>query len=137
MKNEIGSERQRAGGALRAPVFVVEDDPDIRESLVEVLRAGGYQTESAGTSREALSKMRTLDPKPCLILLDLRLPGEDGFQFRKAQVLEPRLADIPVLLLSADVHLREKRDLMGAVGHLKKPVDIDELLSSVERAYRV
>jgi len=119
-----------------APVFVVEDDRDIRESLEEVLVSGGYRTESAATSREALQKLRTLDPKPRLILLDLRLPGEDGFDFRRAQNLEPALASIPVLLLSADAHLKEKRDLMGAVGHLKKPVDIDELLESVERAYQ-
>lgn len=118
------------------PVFLVEDDHDIRESLVEVLVGGGYRTESAASSREALQKLRTLDPKPRLILLDLRLPGEDGFDFRRAQKLEPELAGIPILLLSADVHLKEKRAQLGAVGHLKKPVDIDELLESVGRAYR-
>jgi two-component system chemotaxis response regulator CheY len=121
----------------RAPVFVVEDDYDIRESLVEVLRTGGYQAESAASSQEALQKIRALDPKPCLILLDLRLPGEDGFQFRAAQNLEPALASIPVLLLSADAHLQEKGEQLGAVGHLQKPVDIDELLATVERAYRI
>jgi two-component system chemotaxis response regulator CheY len=120
----------------RASVFVVEDDYDIRESIVEVLRSGGYEADSAATSQEALQKLRSLNPKPCLILLDLRLPGEDGFQFRAAQTLEPDLASIPVLLLSADAHLQEKGERLGAVGHLKKPVDIDELLATVGRAYR-
>lgn len=132
MQNPVPHEPPRP----RAPIFVVEDDLDIRESIVEVLRTGGYETESAATSQEALKKLRLLDPKPCLILLDLRLPGEDGFQFRKAQTLEPALADIPVLLLSADAHLQEKGDLLGAIGHLKKPVDIYELLETVERTYR-
>ncbi|MGZ3672316.1 MAG: response regulator, partial [Bdellovibrionota bacterium] len=79
-------------------VFVVEDDADIRESIMEVLRSGGFPVECAASSHEALEKLRLLNPKPSLILLDLRLPGEDGFQFRKAQTLEPELADIPVVL---------------------------------------
>jgi two-component system chemotaxis response regulator CheY len=92
--------------------------------------------DSAATSHEALEKLRLLDPKPSLILLDLRLPGEDGFQFRKAQTLDPDLANIPIVLLSADTQIQEKRDRIGAIGHLKKPVDIDELLDTVRRSYQ-
>lgn len=114
-------------------IFLIEDDPDIRESILEVLRTGGYSAESAATSREAIAKLRNLEPKPYLILLDLRLPGEDGFQFRRQQMGDAALAKIPVVLLSADAHLQEKRDLLGAVDHLKKPVDIDVLLETVRR----
>jgi CheY-like chemotaxis protein len=123
--------------AENRPVFVIEDDQDIRESILEVLRTGGFPADSAATSREAISKLRTMTPKPDLILLDLRLPGQDGFQFREEQKRDPALADIPVVLLSADAQLQEKRDRMGAVAHLKKPVDIDELLDTVRRSTSV
>ena len=117
----------------RKQVFLVEDDLDIRESILEVLRSDGFVAESAATCREALKKLRELQPKPSLILLDLRLPGEDGFQFRKQQKLDPSLAEIPIVLLSAGANLREKSKQMGAIDHLKKPVDIDERLDTVRR----
>jgi DNA-binding response OmpR family regulator len=114
-------------------IFLIEDDPDIRESILEVLRAGGFCADSASTSREALAKLHDLEPKPYLILLDLRLPGEDGIQFRKEQRQHEKLAHIPVVLLSADMQLEEKLEPLGAVAYLKKPVDIDELLETVRR----
>lgn len=116
-------------------VFLIEDDPDIRDSILEVLRSGGIDAESASTSREAIEKLRHLEPKPYLILLDLRLPGEDGFHFREEQKHDKELADIPVVLLSADIHLQEKQEELGAIDYLKKPVDIDELLNTVRRNF--
>jgi two-component system response regulator MprA len=114
-------------------IFLIEDDPDIRESILEVLRTGGFGADSASTSREAIEKLSKAQPKPYLILLDLRLPGEDGFQFREEQMQHGDLADIPVVLLSADMQLKEKQDQLGAIDYLKKPVDIDELLDTVRR----
>ncbi len=114
-------------------VFLVEDDPDIRETILEVLRSGGFGADSAASSREAIAKLRELTPKPYLILLDLRMPGEGGAQFRELQRADSAIADIPVVLLSADTQVSEKCEELGAVDHLKKPVDIDELLDTVRR----
>jgi two-component system chemotaxis response regulator CheY len=116
-------------------IFVIEDDPDIRDSIIEVLRVGGFSAEGASTSREAIRQLRSLTKKPQLILLDLRLPGEDGFQFREEQMRDQTISEIPIVLLSADAKLEEKGDQLGAVGHLRKPVDIDELLDTVRRSY--
>lgn len=115
-------------------VFLVEDDPDIRDSILEVLRTDGIGADSASTCREAIDRLHELSPKPSLILLDLRLPGEDGFQFREEQKRDRDIADIPVVLLSADMQLPEKQDQLGAIDYLKKPVDIDELLDTVRRS---
>ena len=114
-------------------VFVIEDDEDIRESILEVLRAGGFEADSAASSQEAITKLQKCEPKPYLILLDLRLPGQDGFHFREVQKQTPGIAEIPVVLLSADAHLQEKMTRIGAIDLLKKPVDIDELLDTVRR----
>lgn len=118
---------------LPKQIFVIEDDLDIRESIVEVLRADGFEADSAGSSQEAIAKLKEVNPKPYLILLDLRLPGQDGFQFRETQKQTPEIADIPVVILSADAQLQEKMQRMGAIDLLRKPVDIDELLETVRR----
>lgn len=119
--------------AMPKHVFVIEDDQDIRESVVEVLQTGGFSADSASSSYEAIEKLKQAEPKPYLILLDLRLPGKDGFEFRKEQRTIPEIAEIPVILLSADVYLPEKMTRIGAIDVLKKPVDIDNLLDTVRR----
>lgn len=112
---------------------MIEDDHDIRESILDVLRAEGFLAEGAASSREAIQALKQSARKPDLILLDLRLPGEDGFCFREEQKRDPRIADIPVVLLSADTRVREKEGLIGAIDSLKKPMGIDELLDTVRR----
>jgi len=80
--------------AHSAPVLVVEDDRDVRESLVAVLEDAGYRVMSAADGRAALDLLRA-GPRPAVILLDLMMPVMDGFEFRAEQVRDPSLADVP------------------------------------------
>ena len=66
-------------------ILVVDDDPDIRDSLREVLEDEGYEVACVGNGREALDHLKTANPRPCVILLDLMMPVMDGWQFRKEQ----------------------------------------------------
>jgi CheY-like chemotaxis protein len=116
-------------------ILVVEDDADIREALIGILEDEGYRVDGVGNGREALEHLAA-GPRPALILLDLMMPVMNGWQFRAAQKLDPTLADIPVVVISADGNVRQKADSLDAVGVLKKPVELDTLLAVVARYCR-
>jgi len=112
-------------------VFLIEDDQDIRSSIIEVLEDEGIPIEWATNGEEAMERLLSAESKPSLILLDLRLPVKDGFQFRSEQLSNPQLADIPVVVISADGKLQEKTQDLGISGLLRKPVDIEQLVNTV------
>jgi CheY-like chemotaxis protein len=109
-------------------VLVVEDDLEIRETLIEVLGEHGYEVVGAADGQEALSALRAGGAQPCLILLDLMMPRMDGRAFREAQVADAALASIPVVVLSAYHDVAENARDMRAAEHLRKPVRLAELL---------
>lgn len=114
-------------------VFLIEDDQDIRSSIIEVLEDEGIPIDWATNGEEAMEKLLAAKYKPSLILLDLRLPVKDGFQFRAEQLGNPQLAHIPVVVISADGKLEEKTENLGATDLLKKPVDIEQLVNTVRK----
>jgi signal transduction histidine kinase len=111
-------------------LLVVEDDADIREALDGLLSMEGFRVSGCSNGREALDWLRN-SPKPDLILLDLMMPVMDGWQFRVAQKEDPELANIPVLALSADS--TAKAAAIDAEAYLKKPVDYDTLIDTIDR----
>lgn len=108
-------------------ILVVEDDVDIRENLAEFLVSEGYAAQTAADGQKALDLLRAASTLPQLILLDLRMPRMDGFQFREAQEKDARLAAIPVLLMTADAQIESEKYKIGAIGYVKKPIDIEAL----------
>ena len=114
---------------MTAPtVFIIEDDPDTREMLGKFLDLEGYQVETAVNGQQALERLKN-GVRPSVILLDLMMPVMDGWQFRRHQVADDRLSQIPTIVVSA-----AGRDRMGQVSadaYLAKPVDMDELLDRV------
>jgi DNA-binding response OmpR family regulator len=106
-------------------VLVVDDEVDIREAVSEVLADEGYEVHGAKDGAEALRKAR--DVHPSLVLLDLMMPGMNGWEFRAAQATDPELSGIPVLVLSALGRVAG----FDAAGFIQKPFDLDELLSAV------
>ena len=116
-------------------ILLVEDDFDVREALADTLRDEGYRVECAVDGEQALDYLRT-GAKPGLILLDLMMPRMSGSEFRMVQKVDPQLADLPVVLISADGRMEEKARTLETDGAIKKPIDVDELLSTVERFNR-
>jgi CheY-like chemotaxis protein len=106
-------------------VLVVEDDHLIREAIAEALDEEGFEVVEAANGREALEKLHA-QPGASLVLLDLMMPVMDGWRFREAQLRDPELANIPVVVLSA-----VKDENVPAERHFSKPCDLDELLDTV------
>jgi CheY-like chemotaxis protein len=113
-------------------VLVVDDDRDIRDSLIEMLEDHGYATLGAGNGREALEILRTCDPPPCLILLDLMMPVMDGREFRAEQLKQPALAAIPVIVISAFGDVEAQAAALAA-DCMRKPLATRPLIAAVRR----
>lgn len=113
-------------------VLVVEDDSDIRLSIVELLADSGYRAVGAENGAEALLVLRTAETTPCLIFLDLMMPLMDGETFRREMLDDPTWASIPVVLMSAYRDVAERAARM-AVKYLAKPVGVDDLLRVVRQ----
>ena len=110
-------------------VLVVDDDPDICTAVRDVLEAFGYYVDMARDGAEALKKLRRGEV-PCLILLDLMMPGMNGFEFRNEQLRDPVLASIPVVVVSGAGDVAAKAATIGVEG-LAKPIDLDVLLEKI------
>jgi two-component system chemotaxis response regulator CheY len=113
-------------------VMVVEDDPDCLEVVAHALALDGYAVMTAVDGRDALRALEA-GPAPDLILLDLMLPVMDGWQFLEEQRARPALAGIPVVLLSGERALRRRASELGVAGAIPKPIELDELVSTVRR----
>ena len=109
-------------------LLVVEDDGDIRDTLVEVLTDAGYTVAAAENGKVALEALRSGAPLPALVFLDLMMPVMDGITFCDLKRQDPMLAGIPVVVMSADPHAKDK--LGDAVdGYLRKPMTLDAVLT--------
>ena len=115
-------------------VLIVEDDPDARESLVALLELEGYRVREAADGEEALRVLRSSPAS--VILLDIFMPGMNGCAFLTEQSRDPALADIPVVVISADAVAVRKASRRGIAGAMTKPVDHDRLFEIVGRYCR-
>ncbi|HSV07894.1 MAG TPA: response regulator [Candidatus Binatus sp.] len=113
-------------------VLIVEDDFDVRDALSQLLEFEGYLVAGAANGQEAIDHLRSTPP-PAAILLDLMMPIMDGYQFRSELMRDPSLASIPVIVISADSSVAEKAARMGATAYLRKPIEVDALLHTLER----
>jgi CheY-like chemotaxis protein len=113
-------------------ILLVENDADIRESLVELLELRGYQVTATDDGHKALERLET-GPLPCLIILDLMLPAMSGWEFRRRQLADNRWSDIPVVLLSGVNNLPQESRRLKAVAFLLKPINFDSLYETIGR----
>ena len=114
----------------RGCVLVVDDQEDARTSLAEILRIEGYRVAAAADGQEALEYLRS-HPSPNVILLDLMMPGMNGWEFRRRQLADPATALIPVAVISGADLSEQNQSLLQAVGHFVKPLQIDRVLETV------
>jgi CheY-like chemotaxis protein len=113
-------------------ILVVDDNPQVLEGMRALLEHRGYRVQVASSGRAALSLLRSGE-LPGLVILDLAMSGMDGWDFRAEQLRDARLAEIPVIVASADP-LASLAENMGVVAVMKKPLDPKQLLDAVASA---
>ena len=113
-------------------VMIVDDEVDIRSMIRLALELKGYNVVEASDGRDALRQLRE-GARPGLILLDLMMPGMNGWDFRDQQARDPELAEIPVLVFTGDTRITQKVRELGAAGYVKKPVGFHSLQAVVEK----
>jgi len=115
-----------------AHVLIVDDDDQVMEALVDALCDEGF---SVGQAKDGLAALEALErgPLPCVILLDWMMPECDGGMFRKKQLGDPRIASVPVVLLTADERAERKTADLAAADFIRKPVTLEQLVAVIAR----
>jgi CheY-like chemotaxis protein len=108
-------------------ILVVDDDIRALDALAELLKTSGYRVRQAQNGQEALEAAKSSSP-PALILLDLSMPVMDGWEFMRRQRLEPSIAHIPVVVITALVSAVPA----GAKAFISKPIDVNRLMRLVQ-----
>ena len=120
-----------APSTLSGRILLVDDQSANLRVVGTLLTRQGYEVITAANGDEALQRYAEILPD--LILLDMMMPGMDGWQFREEQHKLPAIASIPVVAFTADSDARGKAASIQAAGYLAKPVTIEVLLDAVER----
>ncbi len=113
-------------------VFVVDDDPSVRTSLIRLLEAAGYVVEAFASARAFLA--REPHRGPCCLVLDVRMPGLTGLELQAALAAGGRRMSIVFVTGHVDVPQTVKAMKGGAVDLLTKPVDAKDLIAAIQRA---
>ena len=116
----------------RLPLMIVDDDDDLRDTLADVMTAHGYEVAAFADARAALAALED-GVTPFVILLDLMMPGMSGWEFREAQLENPTLALIPVVVVTAAGNLSGGARTFSSVEVLHKPFTLEILLALVAR----
>ena len=114
-------------------IFVIEDDLDIRASLIGLLACEGYEVEWARDGYQALERLRLAENLPDLIILDLAMPIMNGFEFREHQLREEKICDVPVVSPVDDPAEVQAVLAAGADGYLPKPYRFDHMLECIRQ----
>lgn len=119
--------------AEQGPILIVDDEPDMRLLLTDLLRAEGYDVATAADGAKAFEYLRSATTLPSLILLDLVMPNLDGWQFIEERTLDPHLARIPVVLISGQAAARETARSLGLASYIEKPITVATLREMLAR----
>ena len=114
-----------------ATILIVDDDAEIRQALTETLEGAGYEVAAARNGAQALDWLHRA-PAPCLILLDLMMPVMDGYEFLEKQKLDPALASIPVVVITAGRRIAGPK-MLDVADVLLKPFALGRLKSVVRQ----
>lgn len=111
-------------------IFIIDDSVDMRSLLKLILESRGYEANCSANGEEALNILSSLKRLPDLILLDLRMPVMDGFDFLECQRLDPRIKNIPVVVMTGEEDPAFRRiSIESAV--LTKPLSMSQVLETV------
>jgi CheY-like chemotaxis protein len=112
-------------------ILVIEDDSSISDCLTDVLGSFGFHVDLAINGRDGISRLLSMDPKPDLVLTDILMPVMDGNMFLAEKGRHPGISLIPVIVVTAG-----RANILGndVVGLLRKPFDLNSLVTSIEKA---
>ncbi|MEY2980418.1 MAG: response regulator [Planctomycetota bacterium] len=118
---------------MERTVLIIEDEKLIIVSTQMVLEAAGFRVESAVNGEEGIQKAKSM--RPDLVLLDIMMPGIDGWETLTRLKRDPETSGIPVIIFTAREHARghQKSSEMGAADYFRKPFEPDELIELVEK----
>lgn len=114
-------------------ILVVDDDPMVAEFMSDVLGDEGARVEVAGSGGSALRALDAAGPEPCLILVDLMMPGMSGWSLLEELQRRPGLSEVPRVVLSAHPPSADRGAELGAAAWLHKPVELGQVTEIVER----
>jgi len=112
-------------------ILLVDDSKTELHHLTEILTKGGYAVRTAENGEDAMRRLG--EDKPDLILMDVVMPGQNGFQLTRAITRDPRFTDVPVIMCTSKGLETDKVWGMrqGARDYVVKPVDADELITKI------
>lgn len=115
-----------------ATILVVEDNPDNMYVIDHLLTRKGYEVQQATRGEEAFDLIR--QHRPALVLMDMQMPGMDGYAVVRALRQQPELADLPVIAVTASSMPGDREETLkaGCTDYMAKPINPRELLRMVE-----
>jgi len=118
---------------MERTVLIIEDEKLIIVSTQMVLEAAGFRVESATNGEDGIAKAKSMSPD--LVLLDIMMPGIDGWETLTRLKRDQETSGIPVIIFTAREHARghQKSAEMGAADYFRKPFEPDELIELVEK----
>jgi adenylate cyclase len=128
------SERRRGTGGenmAEKKILIVDDEPDFIEMLKLRLEDQGYTVEYATDGQDGLTRARNFDPD--VILLDILMPGKDGYTMLRELRLDEKVRDIPVIVTTAKAGMIDLFKMEGVEDYLVKPFDDGELMSRIKK----
>jgi DNA-binding response OmpR family regulator len=116
-------------------VLLIEDDIDIAEAIESVFQLENIRYQSMKDGQRALDYLNSTDQNPSLIIMDVMMPLLNGFEFRKKQLSNKKIANIPTIAMSATSDF-EKIDAGHFNEFIKKPIDIDQFIDLIKKYLR-
>lgn len=110
-------------------ILVIDDDPSILSTVTDILEFEGFPVATASNGAEGLRCVE--QARPALVLLDMRMPVVDGWEF--ARMLRERGIALPIIVMTAAQDARRWAQEIGATGYLAKPFDLTDLVDTVKR----
>jgi CheY-like chemotaxis protein len=120
------------GGEVSKRVLIVEDEQDVADLVADVLDLEGFQAQVAASGESALDDALTFHPD--VVLLDLMMPGVDGFEVARRLHAHPETKALPIVVMTAMHDPQARAEEVGTSLFLAKPFDIGDLIQTVERA---
>ena len=115
-------------------ILIVDDDPRNIFALKLTLKARGYAVESCTMAQEALEILRS-DTLPYIVLMDMMMPGIDGYEAVRMIRNTPEINHVPVIAVTAQAMPEDRQKCLeaGADDYVSKPIDVDFLITAIEK----